>query len=131
MVSDVPVGVFLSGGYDSTLVASLLQATSSQKIKTFTIGVDDEKLNEATFAKETAKHLGTEHTEIYCTSKQMFDLIDDLPFYYDEPFGDSSVLPTMLVSKMAKKKVTVALSADGGDEVFAGYNRYDLSLIHI
>jgi len=125
MVSDVPVGVFLSGGYDSTLVTSLLQTTSSQKIKTFTIGVDDEKLNEATFAKETAKHLGTEHTEVYCTSQQMFDLIDDLPFYYDEPFGDSSALPTMLVSKMAKKEVTVALSADGGDEVFAGYNRYD------
>ena len=125
LVSDVPVGVFLSGGYDSTLVTSLLQVTSSQKIKTFTIGVDDEKLNEATFAKETAKHLGTEHTEIYCTSQQMFDLIDDLPFYYDEPFGDSSALPTMLVSKMAKKEVTVALSADGGDEVFAGYNRYD------
>lgn len=125
MVSDVPVGVFLSGGYDSTLVTSILQSNSKNKIRTFTIGVNDEKLNEATFAKETAEHLGTDHTEVYCTSQEMFNLIDDLPFYYDEPFGDSSALPTMLVSKIAKKNVTVALSADGGDELFAGYNRYD------
>lgn len=125
MVADVPVGMFLSGGYDSTCVTALLQKDSTQKIKTFTIGVGDEKLNEAPFAKTIAQHLGTEHTEYYCTEKDALDLVPTLPFYYDEPFGDSSAIPTMLVSKMARKEVTVALSADAGDEIFAGYNRYD------
>lgn len=125
MVSDVPVGVFLSGGYDSTLVTSILQSNAISKIKTFTIGVEDKKLNEATFAKDIAKYLGTEHTEIYCTETEMLEIIDKLPFYFDEPFGDSSAIPTILVSELAKKSVKVALSADGGDEVFAGYNRYD------
>lgn len=125
MVSDVPVGVFLSGGYDSACVAALLQKDRSDKIKTFTIGVPDMGLNEAPFAKEVAKHLGTEHHEFHCTTKEAIELIDDLPFYYDEPFADSSALPTTLVSKMARQHVTVALSADGGDETFAGYNRYD------
>jgi len=125
MVSDVSVGVFLSGGYDSTLVTALLQSNSTQKIKTFTIGVEDQHLNEASFAKDIAKHLETDHTELYCSEKEMFELIEKLPFHFDEPFGDSSAIPTMLVSKLAKKDVTVALSADGGDEVFAGYNRYD------
>ena len=125
MVADVPVGMFLSGGYDSTCVTALLQKDSAKKIKTFTIGVGDEKLNEAPFAKEIAAHLGTEHTEYYCTEKDALDMVSTLPFYYDEPFGDSSAIPTMLVSKMARKDVTVALSADAGDEIFAGYNRYD------
>lgn len=125
MVSDVPVGIFLSGGYDSTLVTSMLQSNSTSKIKTFTIGVEDEKLNEATFAKKIAKYLGTDHTEIYCGETEMLEIINKLPFYFDEPFGDSSSIPTILVSELAKKSVKVALSADGGDEVFAGYNRYD------
>lgn len=125
MVSDVPVGVFLSGGYDSACVAALLQKERSEKIKTFTIGVPDMGLNEAPYAKEVAKHLGTEHHEFTCTTKEAIDLIDELPFHYDEPFADSSAIPTTLVSKMARQHVTVALSADGGDESFAGYNRYD------
>ncbi len=125
MVSDVPVGVFLSGGYDSACVTALLQKESSEKIKTFTIGVPDIGLNEAPFAKEVAKHLGTDHYEFTCTTQQAIELIDDLPYYYDEPFADSSAIPTTLVSKMAREQVTVALSADGGDETFAGYNRYD------
>lgn len=125
MVADVPVGVFLSGGYDSTLVTALLQKERMQKIKTFTIGVEDKNLNEAVYAKEIAARLGTEHTELYCTEKEMFGMLEQLSFHYDEPFGDSSAIPTMLVSRLAKEHVTVALSADGGDEVFGGYNKYD------
>jgi asparagine synthase (glutamine-hydrolysing) len=125
MVADVPVGVFLSGGYDSSCVTALLQKNSSERIKTFTIGTADTKLNEAPYAKEIAKHLGTDHTEYYCTAKEALDIIPDLPYYYDEPFADSSAIPTILVSRVARKKVTVALSADAGDEIFAGYNRYD------
>lgn len=125
MVADVPVGVFLSGGYDSACVTSILQTNSIRKIKTFTIGVPDAGLNEAPFARTVADHLGTDHTELYCTENEMLGLIDSLPYHYDEPFGDSSAIPTMLVSKMAREKVTVALSADAGDEIFAGYNRYD------
>ena len=125
MVADVPVGVFLSGGYDSSCVTSLLQKNSTEKIKTFTIGMTDEKLNEAPFAKQIAQHLGTDHTEYYCTPKEALEIIPELPYYYDEPFADSSAIPTILVSRLARKKVTVALSADAGDEIFAGYNRYD------
>lgn len=125
MVADVPVGVFLSGGYDSTTVAALLQSESTIKLKTFTIGVPDIGLNEAPYAKDIAHHLGTDHTEVHCTEEEALEMIKDLPFYYDEPFADSSAIPTTLVSKMARKDVTVALSADGGDEIFAGYNRYD------
>jgi asparagine synthase (glutamine-hydrolysing) len=125
MVADVPVGVFLSGGFDSSCVTALLQKNSTEKIKTFTIGTTDKSLDEAPFAKEIAKHLGTDHTEYYCTPKEALDIIPELPFYYDEPFADSSAIPTILVSRLARKKVTVALSADAGDEVFAGYNRYD------
>ncbi len=125
MVSDVPVGVFLSGGFDSTSVAALLQKKRSEKLKTFTIGVPDIGLNEAPYAKDIAHHLGTDHTEIHCTEKEALELIETLPFHYDEPFGDSSAIPTMLVSVAARKQVTVALSADAGDEIFAGYNRYD------
>lgn len=125
MVADVPVGVFLSGGYDSTCVTSLLQKNSTEKIKTFTIGSTDNKLDEAPFAKEIAARLGTDHTEYYCTPKEALDIIPDLPYYYDEPFADPSAIPTILVSRLARAKVTVALSADAGDEIFAGYNRYD------
>ncbi len=125
MVADVPVGVFLSGGYDSACVAALLQKDSTEKVKTFTIGVPDMGLNEAPYAKDVAKHLGTDHYEFTCSTKEAIDLIDELPFHYDEPFADSSAIPTTLVSKMASEQVTVALSADGGDETFAGYNRYD------
>ena len=125
MVADVPVGVFLSGGYDSTCVTALLQKESTEKIKTFTIGSTDSKIDEAPFAKQIAAHLGTDHTEYYCSAKEALDIIPDLPYYYDEPFADPSAIPTMLVSRMAREKVTVALSADAGDEIFAGYNRYD------
>lgn len=125
MVSDVPVGIFLSGGYDSSCVTALLQKNNPQQLKTFTIGVPDAGLNEAPFAKTIAEKLGTDHTEYYCTEKEAIEIVPTLPFYYDEPFADSSAIPTMLVSKIAKEKVTVALSADGGDEIFAGYNRYD------
>jgi asparagine synthase (glutamine-hydrolysing) len=125
MVSDVPVGVFLSGGYDSSCVTALLQKNNTEKIKTFTIGVPDAGLNEAPYAKDIAAHLGTDHTEYYCTQKEALEIVPQLPFFYDEPFADSSAIPTSLVSKIAREKVTVALSADAGDEIFAGYNRYD------
>jgi asparagine synthase (glutamine-hydrolysing) len=125
MVADVPVGVFLSGGYDSSCVTALLQKNSPEKLKTFTIGSTDDKLNEAPFAKQIAQHLGTDHTEYFCTPKEALDIIPELPFYYDEPFADSSAIPTILVSRLARQEVTVALSADAGDEIFAGYNRYD------
>ncbi len=125
MVADVPVGVFLSGGYDSSCVTALLQKNTGEKIKTFTIGMTDGKLDEAPFAKQVAAHLGTDHTEYYCTPEEALSIIPELPFYYDEPFADSSAIPTILVSRVARKKVTVALSADAGDEIFAGYNRYD------
>ncbi|MCG3681412.1 asparagine synthase (glutamine-hydrolyzing) [Aliarcobacter butzleri] len=124
MVSDVPVGVFLSGGYDSSLVASILAKKQGKKINTFTIGFDDEKYNEAEHAKTIAEYLGTNHTEYYMRNSDMLDLVESLPFYYDEPFGDSSALPTMIVSKLARKSVIVALSADGGDEAFCGYSKY-------
>ena len=121
MVSDVPVGVFLSGGFDSTAVAAILQNNRKEKLKTFTIGFEEGN-NEAPYAKDIAKYLGTNHTEYYCTTQEAQEIIPELPYFYDEPFGDSSVIPTTLVSKVAKKDVTVALSADAGDEIFAGYN---------
>jgi len=125
MVADVPVGVFLSGGYDSACLTALLQKDSTRKLKTFTIGVPDIGLNEAPYAKKVAEYLGTDHTEHTCTEKEALELIAGLPYYYDEPFADSSAIPTTLVCKMASQEVKVALSADGGDEIFAGYNRYD------
>jgi len=125
MISDVPVGVFLSGGYDSACLTAILQKNRSKPLQTFTIGVSDNTLNEAPYAKAIAKHLGTEHFEYMCSQKDALDIVVDLPTYFDEPFGDSSAIPTLMVSKQTKKKVKVALSADGGDEVFAGYNRYD------
>ena len=124
MVSDVPVGVFLSGGYDSTCVTALLQKNSTEKLKTFTIGMTDGKLNEAPFAKEIANKLGTNHTEQYCTIDEALEILPTLPDYYDEPFADTSALPSYYLSKIARQKVTVALSGDGGDENFAGYRRY-------
>ncbi len=122
MVSDVPVGVFLSGGYDSSAVAAILQANRTSKLKTFTIGFHEQEYNEAKEARKIARHLGTEHTEYYCTSKEAQEMLELLPRVYDEPFVDTSAIPTMLVSKLARQQVTVALSADGGDEAFAGYN---------
>lgn len=124
MVSDVPVGVFLSGGYDSSCVAALLQKDRTEKIKTFTIGFNEAKYNEAEYAKKVASFLGTNHTEYYCSENDAKGIIPELPFIFDEPFGDSSAIPTILVSRIARKEVTVALSADAGDETFAGYSRY-------
>ncbi|MCG8582529.1 MAG: asparagine synthase (glutamine-hydrolyzing) [Bacteroidales bacterium] len=123
MVSDVPVGIFLSGGYDSTAVASILQRYNSQQLKTFTIGFG-EGVNEAPFAKKIAQYLGTDHKEYYCTTKEAQDIVPTLPYYFDEPYADNSAIPTILVSQFAKQDITVALSADGGDEIFAGYDHY-------
>lgn len=125
MVSDVPVGVFLSGGYDSSLVTALIQKNISQPLKTFTIGFAEKSHNEAPFAAEIANYLGTDHHELICTEQDALALIPNLPYFFDEPFGDSSAIPTMLVSALAKQHVTVALSADAGDEVFGGYTRYE------
>lgn len=124
MVADVPVGVFLSGGYDSALLTALLQKDRSEKLKTFTIGFEDEKWNEAPAAKDLADYLHTDHTEYICTQEDCKRIIPEIPHFYDEPFADNSAVPTILVSRLARKDVKVALSADGGDETFCGYNRY-------
>ena len=124
MVADVPLGAFLSGGIDSTLVVSLMQSISDIPVRTFTIGFEEEKYNEAAYAKETAKHLGTKHTEMYVGYEDVMNLLPIIPEAYGEPFADSSQLPTMLVSKMTREHVTVSLSGDAGDEFFCGYNSY-------
>lgn len=124
MVADVPVGAFLSAGIDSSTIVALMQAQSNQKVRSFTIGMNDPKYNEATYAKEIAKHLGTEHTELYITEEDAKAVIPKLAWMFAEPFADSSQIPTYLVSKMTREHVTVSLSGDGGDELFCGYMTY-------
>lgn len=124
MMADVPVGAFLSAGIDSSATVALMQSLNSKKVRSFTIGMEDPKYNEAVFAKEIAKHIGTDHTELYITEQDAKDVIPKISHMFAEPFADSSQIPTYLVSKMTRDHVTVSLSGDGGDELFCGYTSY-------